>query len=238
MALPLRTKEFGLPCAIAAVIMGDSVGGERLINSHRIRNLARTFGASLVLVSAVGAAAAADSWEQCKKSDGVVLEKKSVEGSSFYEYRARAHVAAPAHQIIDMIWKGVLSQEHASTVSKRVIVRHDDAEIVVYDQIKTPVVSDRDVTTRLRKNVDAASGTFEIQFASANELGPPPDGKYVRIPQVRGSWRAEPDPAGGVNLTYRCYSEPGGSVPAFLVRGAQQESLLKEFVRVLGRLRG
>jgi hypothetical protein len=60
----------------------------------------------------------------------------------------------------------------------------------------------------------------------------------VRLPKVTGSWRAEPDPAGGVNLTYRCYSEPGGSVPAFLVRGAQQDSLLKEFVRVLARIKG
>jgi hypothetical protein len=224
--------------AIAAVMMGDSAGGDGLINPYPVSRFARTLSASLVFVSAVGAAAAADRWEPCKSSDGVVLEKKSVEGSSFYEYRARAHVAAPAHQIIDAIWDGVLAQQHPPTVTKRVIMRHDDAEILLYDQIHTPVVSDRDVVTRLRKKVDPASGTFEIQFASANELGPPLDRKYVRIPEVRGSWRAEPDPAGGVNLIYRCYSEPGGSVPAFLVRGAQQDSLLKEFVRVLGRLKG
>jgi hypothetical protein len=94
------------------------------------------------------------------------------------------------------------------------------------------------VTMKLRKKIDPASGTFEINFVSANEEGPPPDGHHVRLPKVTGSWRAEPDPAGGVNLTYRCYSEPGGSVPAFLVRGAQQDSLLKEFVRVLARIKG
>jgi hypothetical protein len=224
--------------AIAAVMMGHSAGGDGLTNSHRVSRFARTLSASLVFISAVGAAAAADRWEPCKSSDGVVLEKKSVEGSSFYEYRARAHVQRAPHETIEAIWKGVLNQQHPSTITKRVIVRHDDAEIVLYDQIHTPVVSDRDVTTRLRKKVDPSSGTFEIEFASANELGPPPNGHYVRIPAVRGSWRAEPDPAGGVNLVYRCYSEPGGSVPAFLVRGAQQDSLLKEFVRVLGRLRG
>src|SRR3954465_12063476 len=115
-----------------------------------MQRVGRAIGVSLVLVSAVGAAAAADRWEPCKSSDGVVLEKKSVEGSSFYEYRARAHVTAPANQIIDSIWSGVLAMQHPPSVAKRVIVRHDDAEIIIYDQIRTPVVSDRDVTMRLR----------------------------------------------------------------------------------------
>jgi hypothetical protein len=191
---------------------------------------------ALVAASFVGAVARADSeWQVCARKEGVVLEKKAVEGSSFYEYRARSHItAAPAHAL-ERIWAGVLD-DHPPSVAKRIIVRHTDEEIVVYDQIHTPVVSDRDVTTRLRKLIDTRAGVFEIQFDTANELGPPPDAHHVRLPVVRGSWRLETDPAGGANIVYRCYSEPGGRVPAFLVRGAQQENLLKEFERVLVRI--
>ncbi|HEX8952443.1 MAG TPA: hypothetical protein VF945_11390, partial [Polyangia bacterium] len=68
------------------------------------------------------------------------------------------------------------------------------------------------------------------------ELGPPPASGYVRLPLVRGSWHIEPAPDGGSNIAYRCYSEPGGAIPAFLVRGAQQDSTLDEFERVLTRV--
>jgi hypothetical protein len=199
----------------------------------RASQLTRALVAACLLGS-VARAADAD-WQLCTRKEGVVLEKKAVEGSRFYEYRARAHVQVAPLQALERIWSGVLD-EHPPSVAKRVIVRHSDEEIVVYDQIHTPVVSDRDVTTRLRKLFDPRTGVFEIQFDSANELGPPPDAHHVRLPVVRGSWRVEPDAAGGANVLYRCYSEPGGSVPAFLVRGAQQDNLLKEFERVLLRI--
>ena len=75
-----------------------------------------------------------------------------------------------------------------------------------------------------------------LAFESTAELGPPPAAGYVRLPMVRGSWRIEPAPEGGSNIAYRCYSEPGGAIPAFLVRGAQQDSTLDEFERVLTRV--
>ena len=73
-------------------------------------------------------------------------------------------------------------------------------------------------------------------FESTAEIGPPPAAGYVRLPLVRGSWRIEPAANGGANIAYLCYSEPGGAIPAFLVRGAQQDSTLDEFERVLTRV--
>jgi hypothetical protein len=113
-------------------------------------------------------------------------------------------------------------------------VRRGADELVVYDQIHAAVVSDRDVTIRIRKVAEGSA--FELQFESTSELGPPPAAGYVRLPMVRGSWRIEPAAEGGSNIAYRCYSEPGGAIPAFLVRGAQQDSTLDEFERVLTRV--
>jgi hypothetical protein len=44
-------------------------------------------------------------------------------------------------------------------------------------------------------------------------------------------------PGGGSALTYVCYSEPGGSVPAFMVRGGQQDKIVEAVERMLGVLR-
>jgi hypothetical protein len=189
----------------------------------------------VAIVASVAAPASADEdWRTMRERNGVTLERRSVDGSRFYEYRVRAHTSVAPAAAMERVWGGIGS-ETSPTIKKRTVVRRDDAELVVYDQIHAAVVSDRDVTIRIRRSGDAAHG-FDIAFESTKDLGPPPAAGYVRLPLVRGSWRIEPAPEGGSNIAYRCYSEPGGAIPAFLVRGAQQDSTLDEFERVLTRV--
>jgi hypothetical protein len=46
----------------------------------------------------------------------------------------------------------------------------------------------------------------------------------------------EPNGDGGTRLTYYAYSDPGGPLPAFLVRGAQADRSLADVVRMKKRL--
>jgi hypothetical protein len=174
-----------------------------------------------------------DGWRVMHERNGITLERRSVEGSRYYEYRVRAHTTVAPAVAVERIWTGI-GDERSPTVKHRTVVRRAADELVVYDQIHAAVVSDRDVTIRIRKVTDGSA--FELQFESTSELGPPPAAGYVRLPMVRGNWRIEPAVEGGSNIAYRCYSEPGGAIPAFLVRGAQQDSTLDEFERVLTRV--
>lgn len=178
-----------------------------------------------------------EGWKECGHKDGVIVEKRPVPGSRFVENRARGHVQVPAAVALDRIWGGV-AREYPPTVTKRILLRQSADEMVIYDHIHTPVVSDRDLTTRLHKIADPQKGLFEIRFEAANELGPPPDSHYVRLTAVRGLWKIESDGGNGSNISYQVYSEPGGSVPAFLVRGTLQDETMKELERVLGVLGG
>ena len=200
--------------------------------------VARVFLAAALVASfsaVVGAAAHADDgWRVMRDRDGVTLERRSVDGSRFYEYRVSAHTTVSPAVAVERIWRGI-GDERSPTIKHRTVVRRAGDELVVYDQIHAAVVSDRDVTIRIHKSSDG-HGAFDISFESTSELGPPPAAGYVRLPVVRGSWRIEPTADGGSNLMYRCYSEPGGAIPAFLVRGAQQDSTLDEFERVLTRV--
>lgn len=187
------------------------------------------------LLAAFGSVAAADeAWHVVAERHGVTLEKRAVPESRFYEYRARGHAAVSAAVATARIWDGI-GDERSPTLKHRTILLKSDDELVVYDQIHAPVVSDRDVTIRIRKLTDVRTGAFEIAFVSVGD-GPAPAAGYVRLPVVRGEWRIEPDGAGGANLAYRCYSEPGGAIPAFLVRGVQQSQTLDEFERALARV--
>jgi hypothetical protein len=194
--------------------------------------------AILALVASFAAAASAvradDGWRVMHERNGVTLERRAVEGSRYYEYRVRAHSTVSAAVAVERIWNGI-GEERSPNIKHRTVVRKSDDELVVYDQIHAAVVSDRDVTIRIHKAADG-HGAFDILFESTGELGPPPAAGYVRLPMVRGAWRIEPVADGGSNIAYRCYSEPGGAIPAFLVRGAQQDSTLDEFERVLTRV--
>jgi hypothetical protein len=193
----------------------------------------RSLGFALLLV-VVAPAHAEDGWKTFETDKGVTYEKRPVPGSHFNEYRAVMAVTATPTDTARTVWTAI-TDAIPPTVKKRQVLSRGTDEILIYDQIHTPVVSDRDVTIRIRRITHADS--VEVRFESANELGPPPAPGYVRLPVVRGRWMLTPSD-GGTHVVYECYSEPGGSIPAFLVRGAQQSEVAKDVERVLSRLGG
>ena len=99
-------------------------------------------------------------------------------------------------------------------------------ERLTYDQISTPIVSDRDYTILSKRMENKATGLCQIFFDTKNDRGPPPPKGFVRIPLVYGSWTFEPA-SGGTDITYFIYSDPGGSIPAFMAKGAQRKNARK-----------
>ena len=175
-------------------------------------------------------------------SEGVSLDRRALPGSKFYEYRAQVVTTASPEAVFRGIWNGVTAQL-PPTVKQRTMISTSPAELVFYDQLKTKVVSDRDYTIRMVMQRDPQSGVIQVPFGTENHLGPPPAPGYVRVPTIRGNWIITTEPpapgsaSGATNtrVTYLCYSDPGGSIPAFMARGAQQEQVLMDMHRILGR---
>jgi hypothetical protein len=181
------------------------------------------------------AARADEAWTTTGTKNGVVFEKRAVGGSKFFEYRATTQIALSPAQVLESIWSSLTDKTPPEVKTRRVLKRSGD-EVVVYDQFDTPVVRDRDATLRFYKV--ARPGVLEVRFESNDALGPPGNPKFVRLPVVRGAWTLEAAPSGATRLTYVCYSEPGGSIPAFLVRGAQQDHVAADVQQILAHLRG
>ncbi len=197
-----------------------------------VRHPARVAFAAVVLLAS-GAHGDGDGWVTFKKTGSAEYERRAVPGSRYYEYRGRALVALPLPALTTLIWAAITDHTPA-TVQRRVVLAHSDDEFVVYDQIHVPVIRDRDVAIRIHKTVSANATT--IAFANANELAPPSTNGRVRLPVVRGAWRLT-TATGGTLLEYSCYSEPGGSVPAFVVRGSQADEIVLDVERILSLTR-
>lgn len=176
---------------------------------------------------------ARDGWTTQATRDGVTLERRAVPGSKYYEYRAFVRVAIDPARAADEIWAAMRGGDMES-LKHRDLLHESADELVIYDQIHTPVVSDRDYTITVRRLTDGARTRFRCD--TTNDKGPPPARGYVRIPIISAGWQVEPDGAGGTRLGHFAFSEPGGSVPAFLVRGAQADRSLADVLRMKKRL--
>ena len=189
----------------------------------------------LLIAVQLGDVDAPDGWAAYATRDGVTLERRKVEGSRFYEHRAFFDVAGLSPERASaQIWTALHGGDMDSLKHREILSERPD-ELVIYDQIRTPIVSDRDYTIVVKRRTDGARVRFECE--TANDKGPPPAKGYVRIPVVRAGWTVAPDGHGGTRVGYFAYSEPGGSVPAWLVRRAQAERSLADVARMRARLR-
>jgi len=154
---------------------------------------------------------------------GLTLQRRSIKGSKYAEYRVITDTPFPVAALCEHIYEwGTKGTDHPGVKLHRVLKDGAD-ERVVYDQLEQPVVSDRDYAlTVVRKR--EPDGTCRIRFWISNELAPPRPAGFVRMEHLWGSWRFEPLPDGKARLTYTLFADPGGSIPAFLVHGPQRSA--------------
>jgi hypothetical protein len=180
----------------------------------------------LVAGVVIPATAGADGgWTLVNQKKAVTVEKRAVPGSPWNEYRATAHHPLPPERIFEV----VRSDRRDDTRARRYVKRHEvlrenDRERLVYDQVATPVVADRDYTVRIQWSADRERRVYEVKFHVDNDAGPPPAKGFVRIPDIHGYWRIQAAPDGGSLVEYVVYSDPGGRIPAWIARGAQVDS--------------
>jgi hypothetical protein len=108
-------------------------------------------------------------------------------------------------------------------VAKSQVLSRGPHSMVVYQQLKMPVISDRDYT--LAVSWDEQGTRFHV----ANEQGPPAT-KKVRMTVLDGSWTLESVRPGVTRATYRVRMDVGGSVPFGMVRNGTVKEIPDAFV--------
>jgi hypothetical protein len=165
--------------------------------------------------------------------EGILLEARPVAGSKFPELRASASSPRSVAALCRAAFDDSGAPSTSDEVKLRRIVLEKPDERVTYDQIAAPLVSDRDYAFRIRRQA-AADGSCRVMFEAANELAPPLQPGWVRIEQLRGSWTFTPE-GGGAHVVYVIYTDPGGSLPAFVVEGGSRKAARRSMKRILAR---
>lgn len=188
----------------------------------------------MILALAAALTLASDGgWKPVGHLDGLELEVRRVAGSPFEELKVSAVLTQPLSALCDAVWGHDAKVE--KRFKKRVVIRESETERWTYEQVRVPVLTDRDLVIHAQLLAAAPSGRCEVKFESTTDPDFPRRADHVRITAVRGHWTLEPTDGGKVAMTYTIYSEPGGSVPAFLAVGGQRSAAV-DFVKIiLGR---
>lgn len=179
---------------------------------------------SAVLLLAVAQPAGFDSkvpWEPVSTDDGLVLERRSVEATRALEYRITAKTKTSVEALCESVFEWGTRGKDVPGLKLRKPISTIPDERVVYDQFESAVVSNRDYAITVRRT-RGPDGVCRIRYWVTNEKAPPmPDG-YVRIQRLWGGWTFTPVD-GQTQLVYTQFSDPAGSIPAFLANGAQRD---------------
>jgi hypothetical protein len=197
---------------------------------HRVRRplLHTAVIAALLSLSAPHA----EPWKLDREVDGMKVELREV-GSGFPEVRVSTQSALPLTALCDAVWgKG---ERATGDFKKRVVISETDTERWTYEQIRVPLVSDRDCVMRVNLVELPATGRCVVTFQTGAHKDYPPTTDHERVKLVKGSWLIAPDASGKVKVTYVVYSEPGGAIPPLFARGGQRDAAVSFMKQILQR---
>jgi carbon monoxide dehydrogenase subunit G len=187
----------------------------------------------ILIVLLLACVAHADDWRQVADRDGIVVESRSVDGSPIQEVRVTAHSPVPPAAIMSTLWKPKEYVEFIPYLKSLEVLRDDGDTRLVYEQIRVPVVKDRDATVRVTRTFSPEAG-WEMRSVAVPAEGPPESKSYVRIRMMEARWRLVPDGT-GTAVAYDVRTDAGPWIPAWIVNLAQRDITAKLVRAMLDR---
>jgi hypothetical protein len=175
------------------------------------------------------ARAADDGWEVMKKEDRVTVFNRTKAGSDLKEIRAIGTIHAPPW-VIKNVLDDAANYKHFMpyTEESRVIKRGDDF-IITYQRLNAPLIANRDYSIRVKdesRRLPDGRVFYKRAWSPANHLGPPERDGVVRVKINQGHWLLEEIDGGRhTKATYWLFTNPGGSLPTFVINAANGQAI-------------
>ena len=171
-------------------------------------------------------AAPGDNWQKASARGQGVVWTREVPGTSIKELKLEAIIDAP----IEQVWRTLTQVEHYTKflpymVEIKVVKQEGADRAYVYHRLNPPLVSQRDYTLLVVNEVDAEKGRYYRYWTQRNQYGPKPIRGIVRLVVCDGSWSLTAREDGRTQATYWLYTDPAGSIPAWLANTVNTSGL-------------
>ncbi|MBX5482588.1 MAG: SRPBCC family protein [Myxococcaceae bacterium] len=171
-----------------------------------------------------------DGWEVAAQEDNLTVYARERKDTSVREMKAVGVIDAPPEKV----WKALRDYENYSKtmpytqVSKIVAREGGDKVIWFYSVVNTPIVARRDYCIKLTdvSKWDNGKGYLKVVWTASNDKAPPKPDDVVRVTVNDGYWLLEPVDGGKkTKATYYVFTDPGGSLPKWLVNKANSSAV-------------
>ncbi|MFC1609726.1 START domain-containing protein [Myxococcota bacterium] len=181
----------------------------------------------LALVCLVPISVLAAEWEEFLEEKGIRGYARSVGDSSLLEVRATLVIPAKI-EVVGEVLRDVenLARPGTNCIEARFIEKPDRNHYTFYVAYSTPwPISDRDVVMKAAIRYDLALGRVVADLVAVKEPVVPLREGFVRITDLRAQFVIEYLSRDKTGLIYTSRTDPGGSIPTFLVNHSNKSSL-------------
>jgi hypothetical protein len=194
--------------------------------------------ASLLLAGRAHAEPTAGPWEPVSNKDGIVVERRRVDGTNLKEFVGRGVIAAPIARVLAVIRDADRRAEWMPNCGSSYLVEENtETRIqIAYHRTKAPwPVSDRDSVNRATLLVEPAKHRVYLPFEAIEYPKVAPVKGVVRMPFMRGHWILIPVDGGkATQAEYQVWANPGGILPDWIANLASK-TLPRETIAGLRR---
>lgn len=185
---------------------------------------------AIFLVFYVTAVSAQTDWKLKSENDGIKVYTGSVTDSKFKAIKVECELNATAAQLVKVILDVKSGTEwlYHTKVSK-LVKQVSPSELIYYSEISLPwPVQNRDFVAHLTVSQNPETKVVTIDGPVVSGVVPQKDG-IVRVRSSKGLWVITPVRKNFLKVVYVLQTDPGGSIPAWLVNLFAAEGPMKSF---------
>lgn len=171
---------------------------------------------SIALVAAASRPVrAGGGWERVGDEDGIVTDKRVVDGSPVLAWRGSIRIEAPIERVWVVIHDVPARTRWMERCVESRLLAEDAHRQRFYNRTSAPwPAAHRDVVLEAR--VVVGPDGVRLPFRAVADPGAPPVADVVRMPVLEGAWVLRPVGAAATVVEYEVLADPGGWIPAWI----------------------
>lgn len=185
--------------------------------------------------------AAEGKWQEVSRKGDLVIYKRDRPDSDLKEVKAVGVIDAPHWVVKNVIDDKARYKEFMPYTKASTVIKKERDTIVTYQRLDTPIISNRDYTIRVKdesRRLPDGRIVYKSSWTPANHLGPKEIDGVVRVKVNEGYWLLEEDGPNKTRATYYLFTDPGGSLPSFIVNSANTTAIPDLFKAIEGQAKG
>ena len=161
----------------------------------------------------------ANEWKLVRDKEGIEVYNRKIEGNDFREFRAEADIQANLTSIIALFTDTSVGTQWVENIDKMEEIEHfSKAHTVTKTYTKAPwPVSDREAIVENFIEQDPDTLTVMISQHGRPNYQPNDDKRIIRVAHLESRWILTPLDNNTTHISYQVLSDPGGSIPSWLI---------------------